>query len=83
MLEWTPGIFRVIERDGRKIEVKEGNEPSGWFRRQCEAAGCMWFYTIVERMAAGVDVSLGEIKQAYRNHSEGVELEQKSILELM
>lgn len=78
MLEWAPSIFYDKSVNGKLWEPG----PPGWFRRQCEAAGCLWFYGLVERMAAGEEVSIEEIKEAYRENNGGKELEQKPIYEL-
>jgi hypothetical protein len=79
MLEWAPSIFHDKPVNGKLWEPG----PPGWFRRQCEAAGCLWFYGMVERMAAGQEVPIEEIKVAHRENNGGKELEQKAVYELI
>lgn len=79
MLEWAPSTFYEKSVNGKLWEPG----PPGWFRRQCEAAGCLWFFGLVERMAAGEEVSIEEIKATYRENNGGKELEQKPIYELV
>ncbi len=83
MLDWRPSLIDIVERDGRMIEVYRGKGPPGWFKCQCKAAGCMWFYHMAERMAAGEEVTIGEIKAAYCENNGGKELEQKPIHSLV
>ena len=79
ILEWAPSMFFNKSVDGKRWE----SGPPGWFRRQCEAAGCLWFYGLVERMAAGEEIPIEEIQAAYRENNGGKKLEQKPYRELM
>lgn len=79
MLEWASSIYYDKSVNGKLWEPG----PPGWFLRQCEAAGCLWFYGLVERMAAGEEIPIEEIKAAYRENNGGKELEQKPIYELV
>ncbi len=54
--------------DGRVIFQPE---PPGWFERRCALLRCSWFYDLARRMAAGEDVAIEEVKQAYRAHNDG------------
>jgi len=78
MLEWTPHIFHEKPIDGKRWEPGSPD----WFRHKCAEAGCSWFVSFVERMAAGEDIPIEEIKAAYREHNGGKELEQRPICEL-
>lgn len=83
MLEFLMGKSIWKEVDGKMKFFGCEYEPPGWFYRQCEAAGCLWFYSMVERMAAGEEISIEEIQAAYRENNEGRELEQKPINTLL
>lgn len=50
--------------------VREGKA----FRRYFEITDCEWFIPYIQRMAEGNDVSIEEIKKAYREKNEGVDL---------
>lgn len=82
MLEWTPRTYRSEDKNGVTQEVHVGYELPGWFERQCIAAGCSWFHSLVKRMAAGQEITIADIKNAYRENNGGRELEQKPIHEL-
>lgn len=43
--------------------------------KRLQLAGCRWFLPYIERMARGEEVSLEEIKQAYRDNNNGREPE--------
>ena len=82
MLEFVMGKSIWKEIEGTIRYMGNEYEPPGWFRRQCEAAGCLWFYGLVEHMAAGEEIPIEEIKIAYRENNGGKELEQKPYREL-
>lgn len=83
MLEFVMGKSIWKDIDGKSRYIGNEYEPPGWFHRQCLAAGCLWFYAIVERIAAGEGIPIEAIKAAYRENNEGKELEQKPIRELV
>lgn len=82
MLGFVMGRSVWKEVDGKMKHFGYEYEPPGWFRRQCEAADCLWFYGLVERMAAGEEIPIEEIKAAYRENNGGKDLVQKPIYEM-
>lgn len=82
ILKFVMGTSVWKNVDGKDKFLGWKEEPPGWFRRQCEAAGCLWFYRMVESMAAGEEVPIEEIKAAYRKHNGGKELPQIPIHDL-
>ena len=74
MLECRPYIYHNVVLNGVLKTLKIEEEPPGWFLRRCAEAKCEWFVPFVERMAAGDEVPIEEIKAAYRIHNEGQDM---------
>ena len=45
-----------------------------WFEEYCIRLDCPWFPPVVRRMATGATVSIQDIQNSYRAHTQGVEL---------
>jgi hypothetical protein len=73
MLDFRKGhmVTRIV--DGKEKATWE-EEPPGWFERKCAEAHCSWFVPMVRQMAAGEEVSLEEIRAAFRKHNGGIEM---------
>lgn len=62
-------------KDIKKVEFPPNLFLQGAFRRKLlERNRAEWFVPMVERMAAGEDVTLDEIEAAYREHNGGKEM---------
>lgn len=73
MLEFKKGhlVYRVSE--GKEKATWEEELPA-WFESRCAEAHCSWFVSMVQRMAKGEEVSLEEIRTAFRDNNGGLEM---------
>ena len=71
------GVWQGLARGGREVSGIT-LEPQNFLKSPhiafIERTKCAWFLPYVERMARGEDVSLEEIKEAYRLNNAGADL---------